>query len=183
MSEFCDMDAKKCSPRKAVGEQCDRKNACETYICVDSQCSDIPIMNVPPTFSATLPSGEACNAEINYPVDDKQQVLGSCKPNGCPDEKQFKCEDERCKIRNKSWCYPGNDLMPCINVCERSSTCVKMKILRGQFMHSSIDANSMPENYENRLNFYVNEIQMNNPIKFQMYFTDLLRLIRIRNSV
>lgn len=52
MSEYCDMNAKKCSSRNQLGQSCDRRNMCETYICVDGVCSDVPIMNVPPTFSA-----------------------------------------------------------------------------------------------------------------------------------
>jgi len=63
-------------------------------------------------------------------------LLGACGENkpkdapGCPDGEGWYCEKEtgKCKILNKYWCYPGNDKMPCLNVCIKPSSCVKVSI-------------------------------------------------------
>lgn len=80
-----------------------------------------------------------------------KQVLGDCG-NGCPNSEQYTCVGGKCRIKLKNWCYPGNDLMPCINVCETRSSCIRVNIKKGQFMNREYNDKM---NFENRLNYQV----------------------------
>jgi len=56
-------------------------------------------------------------------------MLKKCKSDrDCVDTNLLTCSEGRCKIKVKKWCYPGNDMMPCFNVCESKATCTKMSI-------------------------------------------------------
>lgn len=61
-----------------------------------------------------------CMAEVNLP--DTKGVLGPCtaveqSDQSCPDNDQYLCQAGKCRIRFTNWCYPGNELLKCLNVC------------------------------------------------------------------
>jgi hypothetical protein len=122
-SEYCDRDTKLCTARKAVGESCSLKNECESYICDNSKCSDQPQMKVQPTPTITNDAGKQCSAEINYPnYKDYKGLLSDCKNVEKTDDSdcyfnQNICQDGKCRVRFKYYCYPGNNLLSCLNVC------------------------------------------------------------------
>lgn len=66
-SEYCDVEKKICTVRKGVGETCNMKNECLSYICDNGKCSNDPQIRVQPTPSIYNDKGSPCQAEINYP--------------------------------------------------------------------------------------------------------------------